>query len=173
MADPLENTVLRQQGKYLLGTVLAVAALPAFAAPANPDHGDTAWLLVSSALVLFMCLPGLAVFYGGLVRRKNVLSVLAQCFAVTCVVSVLWLFIGFPLAFGSGSECNEWICVISGFTSTSALRGVLHGTVPAAAFMLFQMTFAVIAPVLSLGGFAERMRFPAVLAYTALGSIVV
>ncbi len=173
MADPLENTVLRQQGKYLLGTVLAVAALPAFAAPANPDHGDTAWLLVSSALVLFMCLPGLAVFYGGLVRRKNVLSVLAQCFAVTCIVSLLWLFIGFPLAFGSGSECNEWICVISGFTSTSALRGVLHGTVPAAAFMLFQMTFAVIAPVLSLGGFAERMRFPAVLAYTALWSIVV
>jgi Amt family ammonium transporter len=157
----------------VLAAFLVAGSSPALAESTVLDHGDTAWLLVASALVLFMCLPGLAMFYGGFLRRKNVLSVLAQCFAVACVASLIWLFIGFPLAFGPDGDCNEWLCTFSNITSSSQLRGTLHGTVPAAAYLLFQMTFALIAPALSLGGFAERMRFPAVLMYTALWSIVV
>jgi Amt family ammonium transporter len=156
-----------------LGACLLTGSSSALAESATLDHGDTAWLLAASALVLFMCLPGLAMFYGGFLHRKNVLSILAQCFAVACVASLIWLFIGFPLAFGPDTNCNQWLCAITKITSSDQLRGSLHGTVPAAAFLLFQMTFALIAPALSLGGFAERMRFSAVLVYAALWSIVV
>jgi ammonium transporter, Amt family len=149
--------------------------MPAMAAsgPSLPDHGDTAWLLISSALVILMCLPGLAVFYGGMVRRKNVLSVLAQCFSVACVASLAWVFIGYPLAFGRPSECNEWLCSLAGVWRGPMPRGDVHDTVPAAAFLMFQMAFAAIAPALALGGFAERMRFGAVLVYSLLWSVIV
>ncbi len=154
---------------FLSGGFLSVAAN----ADSGVDRGDTAWLLISCALVLLMCLPGLALFYGGLVRRKNVLSVMAQCFAVASVASIVWLFIGFGLAFGADADCNEWICAISSDSLKAPLRGVVHGHVPLAAFVMFQTTFAVIAPALALGGFAERMRFSAVLLYTALWCVVV
>lgn len=159
----------------LCGMLAATGLLPvpAVAASTPLDHGDTAWLLMSTALVLFMCLPGLAIFYGGLVRRKNVLSVLAQCFAVASIASLIWLFIGYRLVFGQGNGCNEWLCGLGSFGDVLAIRGERHGTIPGAAFLMFQMTFAVIAPALSLGGFAERMRFQAVLIYTALWSVFV
>jgi ammonium transporter, Amt family len=152
--------------------VSAGAALGATTTPVL-DHGDTAWLLVSIGLVLFMCLPGLAVFYGGLVGRKNVLSVLAQCFAVASLASLIWAFIGYPLSFGPAADCGEWLCAWNAIGWVPAARGALHGTVPEAAFLTYQMTFALIAPVLALGGFAERMRFPAILLYSALWSVVV
>jgi Amt family ammonium transporter len=120
-----------------------------------------------------MCLPGLAVFYGGMVRRKNVLSVLAQCFAVTCVASLAWAFIGYPISIGPAADCGEWLCAWRAVGHLPAPRGAMHGTVPEAAYLMFQMTFAVIAPVLALGGFAERMRFPAILIYSFLWSVVV
>jgi len=149
------------------------SALDAHAAAPSVDHGDTAWLLMSSGLVLFMCLPGLAVFYGGMVRRKNVLSVLAQCFSVACVASIAWVFIGYPLALGPAPDCNEWLCSLSGVMRGPMPRGGVHGTVPEAAFMMFQMAFAAIAPALALGGFAERMRFGAVLIYSFCWSVIV
>ncbi len=143
-----------------------------WAAPTDADHGDTAWLLTSAALVIFMCLPGVAMFYGGLVRRKNVLSVLGQCFAVASIASLVWVFAGYHLAFGQPPYCNEWFCSID-FSASLVQRGALHGRVPEAAFLMFQMAFAVITPTLALGGFAERMRFPAVLMYTGLWSLFV
>lgn len=160
--------------RYWSGAGLIVLSpLSAVAAPVTIDHGDTAWLMMATALVLAMCLPGLAVFYGGLVRRKSVLSVLAQCFAVASIASLLWLLVGYRIAFGNGAGCNEWLCGLGGWGDPIIIRGAVHGTVPNAAFLMFQMTFAMIAPALSLGGFAERMRFPAVLLYTALWSLVV
>ncbi len=127
--------------------------------------GDTAWVLTSTALVLFMTIPGLALFYGGLVRTKNVLSVLMQCFAITCVVSLLWLICGYSLAFGDG---NGFIGGLGKAMFAGVAEGTLKGSIPESAFSLFQMTFAIITPALVVGGFAERMRFGACLLFTAL-----
>src|SRR4051794_6975049 len=118
------------------------------------NSGDTAWLLTSTALVLFMTIPGLALFYGGLVRTKNVLSVLMQCFAITCVVSLLWLLGGYSLAFGDG---NAFIGGLGKALFAGMGEGTLKGSVPESAFSLFQLTFAIITPALVVGGFAERM----------------
>ena len=122
------------------------------------NSGDTAWILTATALVLFMTLPGLALFYGGLVRTQNVLSVLMQCFAICCIVSVVWVVYGYSLAFtGSGS-------IIGGtdaFFLSNLTRDSASGTLPESLFVVFQMTFAVITPALVVGAFAERMRFSA------------
>ena len=132
----------------------------------NP--ANTAWILTATALVLFMTLPGLALFYGGLVRTRNVLSLFMQCFAITCLVSVLWLLYGYSLAFGDGGVINAWI----GGLDKWSLRGVavesLTGDIPETVFSMFQLTFAIITPALVVGGFAERMKFSAVLWFTAL-----
>jgi Amt family ammonium transporter len=154
----------------------AVCALLAFgfAGPAfgadELDTGDTAWILISTALVLFMTVPGLALFYGGLVRTKNVLSVLMQCFALTSVISIIWLAFGYSLAFDSGSP-------ILGGLSKAFLIGVdasvLSGTIPEVLFFAFQMTFAIITPALIVGAFAERMRFSAMLLFSVIWLIVV
>ena len=129
------------------------------------NSGDTAWILTATALVLFMTLPGLALFYGGLVRTQNVLSVLMQCFAICCIVSVVWVVYGYSLAFtGSGS-------IIGGadaFFLSNLTRDSVSGTLPESLFVVFQMTFAVITPALVVGAFAERMKFSAMCIFTVL-----
>jgi Amt family ammonium transporter len=134
------------------------------------DAANTSWILTSTALVLFMTLPGLALFYGGLVRSKNVLSVLMQCFGIACAASILWYLIGYSLAFDEGSA---WI----GGTSKALLSGVgedsLSGDLPETVFVMFQMTFAIITPALIIGGFAERTRFGAVMIFSCLWLLAV
>ncbi|RLA05350.1 MAG: ammonia channel protein [Gammaproteobacteria bacterium] len=143
-----------------------VAPLSANASEAA-DSGDTAWIMTSTALVLFMTLPGLALFYGGLVRVRNVLSVLMQCFAIACVASLLWVVVGYSLAFSDGGEFNRWIGGSSNFFLRNVTRDSLSGAIPESVFVMFQMTFAVITPALIIGAFAERMRFSAVLLFSA------
>ena len=134
------------------------------------DKGDTAWLLTSTALVLFMTIPGLSLFYGGLVRVKNVLSVLMQCFTITCLVSVLWLAGVYSLAF---SEGNSFIGGIDRFFFSGVSEEALTGSVPESVFSMFQLTFAIITPALIVGAFAERMRFSSMLIFSSLWLILV
>ena len=134
------------------------------------DSGNTAWILTSTALVLFMTLPGLALFYGGLVRSKNVLSVLMQCISIACLASVLWLAIGYSLAFGDG---NAWIGDASRIFLLGVERDTLSGDIPETVFFAFQMTFAVITPALIVGAYVERIKFGAVLLFSALWLLVV
>lgn len=144
---------------------------PAFAEEASRlDTGDTAWILVATALVLFMTLPGLALFYGGLVRTKNVLSVLLQCFAISGIVTILWLAAGYSIAFSDG---NAFTGGLSKMFFAGILKGTLSGTIPESLFALFQMTFAIITPALIIGGFAERMKFSSILLFSSLWLIVV
>ncbi|MEL6723107.1 MAG: ammonium transporter [Pseudomonadota bacterium] len=145
----------------LPGTALAEGTLAA---------ADTAWILTATALVLFMTLPGLALFYGGLVRSKNVLSVLMQCFAIAGIVSILWLVVGYSLAFSTG---NAWVGDFSKMMMAGIGRDTLSGGIPESLFMLFQMTFAIITPALIIGGFAERMKFSSMLLFSALWLIFV
>ncbi|HEY6458456.1 MAG TPA: ammonium transporter [Steroidobacteraceae bacterium] len=142
-------------------------------ADAAPNAGDTAWLLTATALVLFMTLPGLAAFYSGLVRRKNVLSISMQCFAIACLVSVLWLICGYSLAFGQGHRWQALIGPLANFGLAGISRASMHGTVPEAAFVMFQLTFAIITPALVIGGFAERIRFSAVLWFSGAWLLLV
>jgi len=134
------------------------------------NGADTAWMLTSTALVLFMTVPGLALFYGGLVRTKNVLSILMQCFAITCLVSLLWLLGGYSLSFGDG---NGFIGGLGKALFAGVGQETLKGTIPETAFALFQLTFAIITPALVVGGFAERMRFGACMLFAALWFLAV
>ena len=141
----------------------AVSSPTIFASEIN--SGDTAWILTSTALVLFMTLPGLALFYGGLVRTQNVLSVLMQCFAICCIVSVVWVVYGYSLAFtGNGQFIGGTDALFLG----SVLRESTSGTLPESLFVVFQMTFAIITPALVVGAFAERMKFSAMCLFTIL-----
>ena len=151
---------------------LAVSGMVAAAEPVTIDTGDTAWLLTATVLVLFMTIPGLAFFYGGLVRSKNALSILMQCFAITCLVSVLWFACGYGLAFGNGGRLQSWIGLGHWFLQ-DVTRESVSGTVPESVFLMFQMTFAIITPALVIGSFAERMRFSAVLWFSALWLLLV
>ncbi|MCY4121383.1 MAG: ammonia channel protein, partial [Acidobacteria bacterium] len=135
------------------------------------DSGDTAWLAMASALVLFMTIPGLALFYGGLVRANNVVSVLLQCVAITAVVSVVWFVAGYSLAFGN--TVSQLIGDTSRFFYQGLAEDALIGTVPESVFATFQLTFAIIAPALIVGAFVERMRFSAVLLFTGAWSLLV
>jgi len=129
------------------------------------NSGDTAWILTATALVLFMTLPGLALFYGGLVRTQNVLSVLMQCFAICCIVSVVWVIYGYSLAFtGNGPIIGG----TDGLFLSSLARDASSGTLPESLFIVFQMTFAIITPALVVGAFAERMKFSAMCIFTIL-----
>ncbi len=151
--------------------VSGAALLPGVSLAGEGANGaDTAWIMASTALILFMTLPGLALFYGGLVRSKNVLSVLMQCFAIAAVASVLWLVVGYSLAFGEG---NSWIGDMSKAMMSGIGRDTLSGTIPESLFMMFQMTFAVITPALVIGGFAERMKFSGMLLFSALWLMLV
>ena len=149
---------------------MAVLAGPAWAQAASPDHGDTAWILAATALVLFMTLPGLALFYAGLVRAKNVLSVMMHCMAIACLASVVWLAAGYTLSFsGSGPLIGD--LAKAGLVSVS--RGSMTGTLPELVFFAFQMAFAIITPALIVGAFVERIKFAGVLLFSALWLLVV
>lgn len=132
---------------------------------AGPNQGNTAWVLTATALVLFMTLPGLSLFYGGLVRSKNVLSVLMQCFAITCLVSLLWFVYAYSLAFGTG---NDWIGGLGKMFMVGVEEQSLISDIPETVFSMFQLTFAIITPALVVGAFAERMKFSAMLLFSAL-----
>jgi len=136
------------------------------------DTGDTAWILTSTALVLFMTLPGLALFYGGLVQWKNLLSVLSQCLAIACLMSVLWFVAGYSIAFGDGNWPAAGAGQMWGGLGKAFLAGIAPGatvgTIPETVFVMFQMTFAIITPALIVGAYAERVNFAAVLAFSGL-----
>ncbi len=139
-------------------------------APAKLSDGNTAWLLTSTALVLFMTLPGLALFYAGLVQSKNVLSVMMHCFSIACLVSVLWLAVAYSLAF---SEGNAYIGGLSKAFLAGVGRGALTGDIPETVFFMFQMTFAIITPALIVGAYPERIKFSAVLVFSGLWLLLV
>jgi len=154
--------------------ILLVLVLPSVALADDVlDSGDTSWLLTSTALVLFMTIPGLSLFYAGLVRSKNVLSVLMQCFTITCLASLVWLVFGYSLAFSDGGTLNNWIGGFSNTFLSNVTRDSLSGTIPESVFVMFQMTFAIITPALVVGGFAERMKFSAMMWFSVLWLVVV
>ena len=153
--------------KLSLIVFLSFTSFPAFA---DVNNGDTAWILTSTALVLFMTLPGLALFYAGLVNSKNVVSVLMQHFAVACVVSIIWVTLGYSLAFSSG---NAWIGDLSNIFMKSIDLESISGTIPESLFATFQMTFAIITPALIIGAFVERIKFSAMLIFISLWMLIV
>jgi len=167
--------ILKRAG--VLGLIIAASAAllssPALAAEDVLNSGNTAWILTATALVLLMTMPGLALFYGGLVASKNFLSVLMHVFAICCSVSVLWLVFVYSLAFGDGGSLNP---VIGGFDkiflSGAGLDGMV-GDIPETVFFMFQMTFAIITPALIVGAYPERMKFSAVLLFSVLWVIIV
>ncbi len=134
------------------------------------SEGNTAWIITATALVLFMTMPGLALFYGGLVRSKNVLSVLMQCFSICCVASIVWLVLGYSIAFGDN---NAWWGGLSKVFLGNVTTETLSGNIPENVFFMFQMTFAIITPGLIVGAYVERIKFSAVLFFTALWLIFV
>ena len=156
-----------------LVVALGFLPTPALAQDAALNSGNTAWILTSTALVLFMTIPGLALFYGGLVRSENVLSVLMHCFAICCLASVLWFIVVYSLAFGDGGAANAWI---GGFGKVFLIGvgvGALAGDIPESVFFMFQMTFAIITPALIVGAYVERIKFGAVFLFSGLWLIFV
>lgn len=135
--------------------------------------GDTAWMMTATALVLFMTIPGLSLFYAGMVRSKNVLSVLMQCFAITALMSILWVLYGYSLAFEDGGSANWFVGGLDKMFLAGVTVDALSGTIPETVFMTFQMTFAIITPALMVGAFAERMKFSALLWFMGLWLTVV
>lgn len=160
--------------KFLAKKTLAVCSLliasQSALASETLSSANTAWILTSTALVLFMTIPGLSLFYGGLVRVKNVLSVLMQCFAITCMVSVLWLIGAYSLAF---SEGNALIGGLDNMFFANVTEGSMSGDIPESVFAMFQLTFAIITPALIVGAFAERMKFASMMLFSAIWLIVV
>ncbi|HSS63207.1 MAG TPA: ammonium transporter [Gammaproteobacteria bacterium] len=153
--------------------VVLLTLAPSLAFAQELNAGDTAWMLTATALVLFMTIPGLSLFYAGMVRSKNVLSVLMQCFAITGLMSILWAFFAYSLAFEDGGGMNSFVgglgkAFLSGVTVES-----MSGSIPETVFMTFQMTFAIITPALIVGAFAERMKFSAMLVFMAVWLLVV
>ena len=145
--------------------LLTVSLFSISASAEGLDTGDTAWMLTSTALVLFMTLPGLALFYAGLVRSKNAVSVLMQCFTIACLVSIVWVVYGYSLAFkGDGLFIGD----LSAAFLSGIGRETLAGTIPESVFVTFQLTFAIITPALVVGAFAERMKFSAMCLFSAL-----
>jgi ammonium transporter, Amt family len=143
------------------------------APPAKLDAANTAWMITATVLVLFMTLPGLALFYAGLVRAKNVLSVLMQCFAITCMVTLAWVAVGYSLAFGDGGAHNAW----TGGLDKAFLAGIdvksVKGSIPETVFAMYQMTFAIITPALVIGAYAERVKFSSMLLFSLLWLLLV
>ena len=147
--------------------LFTMISFPAFA---EINNGDTAWILTSTALVLFMTLPGLALFYAGLVNSKNVVSVLMQHFSLACVVSIIWVVVGYSLAF---SEGNAWIGGFGNMFMNSIELETPSGSIPESLFATFQMTFAIITPALMIGAFVERIKFSAMLIFLSLWVLIV
>ena len=182
----LFSTRLVAQGILVL--LISTLSTQVFADELNA--ANTSWIMTSTALVLFMTIPGLALFYGGLVRSKNVLSVLMQCFAITCMASliwfafgyslafgdggsIIWFAVGYSLAFGDGGSMNAWIGNLDNVFLAKLGEDSMAGDIPESVFAMFQMTFAIITPALIVGAFAERMRFSAMLLFSALWLIAV
>ena len=176
------KTLLR---RACLALPLLLCALPAFAEDAAPklDSGDTAWMLTSTALVLLMTIPGLALFYAGMVRKKNVLATMMQSFIITCLVTVVWMIAGYSIAFTNGNAyfgdfsrfmlngiADKWD---QPFIIGAGTDGAVTNTIPETVFMMFQMTFAIITPALIAGAFADRMKFSAMCAFIVLWSLFV
>lgn len=164
--------------KNIVWTALAaISTLPLTAHASDFSGADTAWILTATALVLFMTIPGLSMFYAGLVRSKNVLSVFMQCFALTALMSILWFAVGYTIAFGSdGAEVTALTPFIGDFGNVffaSITIDSLTGSIPTTVFAAFQMTFAIITPALIVGGFAERMKFSAMLLFSTIWLLVV
>lgn len=162
-----------------LVALCALALAPSTASADELNAGDTAWILISTGLVLFMMIPGLAMFYAGLVRKKNVLSVYMQCFGITAIVTLIWTAVGYSMAFDDTGMTTDGLNLnsfVGGFSHVF-LKGIgpdsMWGTIPEVLFFVFQMTFAIITPGLIIGAFAERMKFSAVMAFTAIWVIVV
>jgi Amt family ammonium transporter len=137
------------------------------------NGANTAWIITATALVLFMTIPGLSLFYGGLVRVKNVLSILMQCFAITCAVSLIWIVCGYSLAFTDGGSLNSWIGSFDNFMLGKVMEDTLAGDIPESVFAMFQMTFAIITPALIIGAFAERIKFSAVMIFSCIWLLMV
>lgn len=152
---------------------LAALFLPSVSFAGEINGANTAWILTATALVLFMTIPGLSLFYAGLVRSKNVLSVLMQCFALTCLMSILWFIVGYTMAFGSLDEQGMFLGDFGNVLFASMNVNSVNGDIPSILFAAFQMTFAVITPALIVGAFAERMRFSAMLLFSALWLLAV
>jgi ammonium transporter, Amt family len=153
--------------------VLVTAPGLALAEEAKLDSGDTAWMLTSTALVLMMTIPGLALFYGGMVRKKNVLATVMQSFAAACLMTVLWMVVGYSLAFTDGGAANAFVGGLDKVFLTGMGKDALTGTIPESVFMTFQMTFAIITPALICGAFADRMKFSAMLLFLGAWVILV
>jgi len=164
---------LRKIGLSLSGAIAAIAVPTAAFAQDALDSGDTAWMLTSTALVLMMTIPGLALFYGGMVRKKNVLATLMQSFAITCLMTVLWMVIGYSLAFADGGSMNAFVGGLDNVFLKGLTVDALSGTIPESVFMTFQMTFAIITPALVCGAFADRMKFSAMLMFLGAWMILI
>jgi Amt family ammonium transporter len=157
--------------KKALLVLLLACIPPAFAAdPPKLDSANTAWMLTSTVLVLFMTLPGLALFYGGLVRAKNALSVLMQCFSIACAVTIVWVVVGYSIAFGEG---NAWWGGLGKAFMAGVDTKALSGTIPETVFSMFQLTFAIITPALVVGAYAERVRYSGMLVFSLLWLLLV
>ena len=168
-------STLRIAGLAVLGAAFMALAPEAQAQvpAATADGASTAWILTATALVLFMTLPGLALFYGGLVRAQNVLSVLMHCFTIACLASVLWLAGVYSLAFGDGGALNSWIGGFGKAFLAGVGTGSLSGTLPETVFFMFQMTFAIITPALIVGAYVERIKFSAMVLFSGLWLVLV
>jgi Amt family ammonium transporter len=196
--DKEDRMMMRPRVTWGLGAALPLllSAMPALADDAGPpklDSGDTAWMLASTALVLMMTVPGLALFYGGMVRKKNILATLMQCFVITCIVTIVWTVAGYSLAFtpGSGSAApyvgdlsrfmlsgiegtlSKGAYTGSGFILGAGSDGAAPQTIPETVYMMFQMTFAIITPALIVGAFADRMKFSALCIFMTLWSLLI
>ncbi len=156
------------------GAALVAMSVPALAQDAAKlDTGNTAWMLTATALVLMMTIPGLALFYGGMVRKKNVLATVMQSFATACLMSVLWMIIGYSLAFGDGGALNAWVGGLDKMFLAHVGKDTLNGSIPESVFITFQMTFAIITPALITGAFADRMKFSSMLVFLGLWMVIV
>ena len=164
-------TIIRSRSSLVLFLLVALGLHAPFALAAEPpklDAANTAWMLTSSVLVLFMTLPGLALFYAGLVRMKNVLSVLMQCFAITCIVTLAWVAVGYSVAFGDAGAHNAWYGGFDKFFLSGIEVKTVKGSIPESVFAMYQLTFAIITPALVIGAFAERVKFSGMLLFTLL-----
>ena len=161
------------RGLMSLYVLMAGLFTPSLAMADELSSGDTAWMITATVLVLFMTVPGLSLFYAGMVRSKNVLSVMMQCFAITCLMTILWALYGYSLAFGDGGSMNGYWGGFSNALLANMSVDSMSGTIPESVFMTFQMTFAIITPALIVGAFAERMKFSAMLIFMAFWVIFV
>ncbi|MGB6085699.1 ammonium transporter, partial [Parvibaculum sp.] len=173
-----------ETGTWLRGRIMGAAAIPfallasagsALAQEEAPvlNSGDTAWMITATALVLLMTIPGLALFYGGMVRKKNVIALTAQNFALAAVMSVVWMIVGYSLAFSDGGALNDYVGGLSNLFLSGLSVDAMTGTIPESVFMTFQMTFAIITPALITGAFADRMKFSSMLVFMVLWSVLI